>query len=90
MASHMDAHRPERVPGRMPARFPAWLRSWQGDPPVMMSTGSTSAHRILVMSPRLGTSGQWCARIRDGAISFSENHAGSASNTSRSASSMPP
>ncbi|KRC37497.1 hypothetical protein ASE15_05130 [Oerskovia sp. Root22] len=51
MASHMDAHRPDRVPAFMPARFPAWDRSWQGEPPVMMSTGSTSAQLILVTSP---------------------------------------
>lgn len=57
MASHMDAHSPDRVPGRIPSRFPAWDRSWQGDPPVMMSTGSTAAQLILVTSPRFGTSG---------------------------------
>lgn len=33
IASHIDAHRPERVPALMPARFPAWERSWQGEPP---------------------------------------------------------
>ena len=41
MASRMDSHRLERVPGVMPARRPAMLRSWQGEPPLMMSTGST-------------------------------------------------
>src|SRR5699024_5570178 len=42
MASHMDAQRPDRVPSFMPARLPACERSWQGEPPVMMSTGSTA------------------------------------------------
>lgn len=55
MASHMDAQSPERVPGRIPSRFPAWDRSWQGDPPVMTSTGSTAVQSTVVMSPRFGT-----------------------------------
>lgn len=58
MASHMDAHRPERVPAFMPARLPAWDRSWQGEPPVMTSTRGTVVQLILVTSPRLGTLGQ--------------------------------
>ena len=57
MASRMEAHRLDRVPSVMPARRPAWLRSWHGDPPVMMSTGSTAAQSTRVMSPRLGTPG---------------------------------
>ena len=57
MASRMDSHRLERVPGVMPARRPAMLRSWQGEPPLMMSTGSTVAQSMRVMSPRLGASG---------------------------------
>jgi hypothetical protein len=73
IASHMDAHRPERVPAFMPARLPAWLRSWQGDPPSRMSTFGTVAQSTLVTSPRLGTSGWWCARILDGAASYSAN-----------------
>ena len=40
-----------------------------------MSTGSTCAQSIAVMSPWLGVSGQWWARIFDGASSISENHA---------------
>lgn len=57
MASHMDAHRPDRVPAFMPARLPACDRSWQGDPPVMTSTFGTECQSTLVTSPRLGTSG---------------------------------
>ena len=57
MASRMDTHKLERVPSVMPARRPAWLRSWQGEPPLMMSTRGTVAQSMLVMSPRLGASG---------------------------------
>lgn len=62
-AAAMDSHRPERVPVAMPARLPARLRSWQGEPPHMMSTGSTSAQSMAVMSPRLG--GVWPAHLRE-------------------------
>jgi hypothetical protein len=75
MASHMDAHRPDRVPARIPARFPAWLKSWQGEPPQMTSTGSTVCQSTAVTSPRLGTSGQWWARMRAGSGSTSACHA---------------
>jgi hypothetical protein len=51
IASHMDAHRPERVPAFMPARLPAWLKSWHGLPPVMTSTFGTLAQSTLVTSP---------------------------------------
>jgi len=34
-------HKPERVPSFSPARLPARDKSWQGNPPVRMSTGST-------------------------------------------------
>lgn len=44
-------NRPERSPAR-PARLPATERSWQGLPPMMTLTGSTSLPFILVMSPR--------------------------------------
>lgn len=57
MASHMDAHSPERVPDFMPARLPACERSWHGDPPVMTSTGSTADQSSLVTSPRFGACG---------------------------------
>jgi hypothetical protein len=42
----------------------------------MMSTGSTDAQSTAVMSWWFGTSGQWCAKMRDGAASYSQNHAG--------------
>ena len=57
MASHMDAHRPERVPAFIPARLPAWERSWQGEPPVIMSTGSTVFQSTFVTSPKFGMFG---------------------------------
>ena len=57
MAYAMWFHIPERVPGRSPARLPAGLMSWQGNPPVRMSTGSTADQSIAVMSPWFGTSG---------------------------------
>lgn len=90
IASHIDAHSPERVPVFIPARFPACERSWHGEPPVMMSTGSTLDQSTVVTSCRFGTSGQWCARTADGALSNSTNHAGSAPSASRAASSRPP
>ena len=65
-AAAIAAHRPERVPARIPALRPARLRSWQGEPPHMMSTGSTVAQSILVMSPRLGVSGQRTSARRQG------------------------
>src|SRR5690606_35039879 len=55
-----------------PWRRPAWDTSWQGNPPVMTSTGSTWDQSAVVMSPRLGTSGQWWARIFDGFASNSQ------------------
>ena len=51
IASRMLTHRFERVPSVMPARFPAAERSWQGEPPVMMSTGGTSCQSTFVTSP---------------------------------------
>lgn len=91
MAWAMDDQSPERVPGRIPAPRPAVERSWQGDPPVMMSTGSTAAQSTAVTSPRLGTSGQWWARMRAGAWSISATQARRASGkTSATASSSPP
>jgi hypothetical protein len=58
MASAMFAQSPERVPGARPAIFPTVETSWQGNPPQRMSTGSTVRQSIMVMSPRLGASGQ--------------------------------
>lgn len=51
MASRIDSHRLERVPSFMPLRAPARLRSWQGDPPLIMSTGGTVAQSMVVTSP---------------------------------------
>lgn len=62
MAWAMCDHRPERVPGFKPAFLPAVLTSWQGNPPMRMSMGSTSCQSMAVMSPRFGASGQWWAK----------------------------
>lgn len=51
MASRMDSQRLERVPSVMPRRAPARLRSWQGEPPLMMSTGGTVVQSTAVTSP---------------------------------------
>ena len=51
MASHMDAHSPERVPALMPLRAPAMDTSWQGEPPQITSTGSTCDQSTAVTSP---------------------------------------
>lgn len=90
MASRMLTHRFERVPSVMPARLPAAERSWQGEPPVMMSTRGTVDQSTFVTSPRFGTSGQWWARIFDGDASNSTNHAGRAPVTASTAMSRPP
>ena len=58
MASRMLTQRLDRVPAVMPALRPAADRSWQGEPPVMMSTGSTCYQSTAVTSRRFGTSGQ--------------------------------
>lgn len=57
IASRIATQRLERVPSVMPFRAPAVERSWQGDPPVMMSTGSIADQSIFVTSPRFGTWG---------------------------------
>lgn len=49
-AERIAPHRFERVPSVMPARRPARDTSWQGNPPVMMSTGSTAAQSTAVTS----------------------------------------
>lgn len=71
MARAMCSHSPERVPGPRPLRLPAWDTSWQGNPPVSTSTGSTEAQSTAVTSPRLGTPGQWWASTFDAAGSTS-------------------
>ena len=50
IAVRIAPHRFERVPSVMPARRPARDTSWQGNPPVMMSTGSTAAQSTAVTS----------------------------------------
>lgn len=90
IASRMFTHRLERVPSVMPARFPAADRSWHGEPPVRMSTGSTVSQLICVTSRWLGTPGQWWASTLDGAGSNSQNHAGDAPVTASTARSRPP
>ena len=50
MAVLMAPQRFDRVPSTMPARFPAMLTSWQGNPPVMMSTGSTAVQSTVLTS----------------------------------------
>lgn len=74
MASRISPQRFDLVPVVMPARLPALLKSWQGVPAVMTSTFGTLAQSTFVTSPRFGTSGQWWARILDGAASNSAHH----------------
>ncbi|KUN96170.1 hypothetical protein AQJ67_33555 [Streptomyces caeruleatus] len=78
-----------------PARLPARLTSWHGKPAVRTSTGSTSDHSTAVTSPWLGTSGQWCARMRAAywclsSGSYWQCHATDAPRTSHTAMSRPP
>jgi hypothetical protein len=91
MASRIATQRLDRVPSVIPARFPACDRSWQGVPPVRMSTGSTVDQSTLVMSPTLGTPGNRCAAILLAPLSISEYHANSAAGmTCWTAMSSPP
>ena len=85
-----SAHSPERVPGRMPARRPARLRSWQGNPPQRMSTGSTVAQSTVVTSPKFGTPGHLAASTFDGSASNSQCHTVSAPKNDSTARSRPP
>jgi len=55
-----------------------------------MSIGSTADQSVAFTSPWFGTSGQWCARIRDGASSYSQNQAGLAPKNASTARSRPP
>ena len=86
----MCAHRPERVPGFRPAIFPTVDTSWQGNPPQRMSTGGTVFQSMVVMSPRLGASGQWWEKTRATGSLISENQTVRASKTSSTARSSPP
>jgi hypothetical protein len=89
-ASRMDSQRLDRVPSCMPRRFPARLRSWQGEPPLMMSTGGTLAQSTVVTSPRFGMPGQWWAMIFEGAASNSAYQATFAPKTCSTARPRPP
>src|SRR5690606_20534164 len=64
--------------------------SWQGNPAARTSIGGTVVQSTAVMSPRLGTSGQWWARMAAAPGSGSANHAGSTSRTWATARSSPP
>lgn len=90
IASRICTHRLDLVPAVMPDRFPAWLRSWQGDPPVMMSTGSTVAQSTVVMSPRFGMPGKRMAMILHAPGSMSDTQAVVAPSTASTAPSRPP
>src|SRR6056297_2842158 len=82
-------HSPERVPGCSPALLPARDKSWQGNPPVRMSTCSTSLKSTFETSLKLGTS-QCLARIAEGASSHSQCQTVSALNIFSTAKSSPP
>jgi hypothetical protein len=90
MASRMCTHRLDLCPGNIPPRGPAVDRSWQGVPPERMSTGATRDQSARVISPWFGTPGQWWARTRAGASSFSATHTVSAPNTCSTARARPP
>ena len=90
MAVAMWDQRPERVPGARPARLPTVDTSWQGKPPIRMSTGSTCDQLILVMSPRFGASGQWWAKTLATGSLISENQTVSPPKTCSTARSRPP
>lgn len=60
-----------------PPLFPAIENPWQGVPPTRRSTDPRkTSPLILVMSPRFGTSGKWCARTEQGKGSISEKAIG--------------
>jgi len=60
----MSVHSPLRAPFSIPARRPAAEMSWQGNPAVSTSTGSTVAQSMARTSPRFCTPGIRAARIR--------------------------
>ena len=90
MHSRICTHRFDRVPSVIPRRRPAVPGPEHGVPPVTMSTFGTDAQSIAVMSPRFGTPGQCASSTRDGAASYSANHADSAPKNSSTARSSPP
>ena len=68
-------NKPERAPER-PARFPATDKSWQGEPPQMISTGGSSAPWSFVISPTWIMSGNRCLVTSMGKASISLAHTG--------------
>ena len=72
-----------------PVRFPAIETSWQGEPPVMISTGSISPPLISWMSPRCLSHGILLVVTRTGYGSTSLAHTGLIP-AMRDASSKPP
>ena len=90
MPSRIAVQRFDLVPSVIPARRPASETSVQGEPPEMMSTGSTSDQSTAVMSPRFGTPGQWWAMTLHGPGSTSERHTVRAPNAASTAISKPP
>lgn len=90
MASAMCAQSPERVPGLRPVILPTVDTSWHGNPPQRMSTGGTVFQSMVVMSPRLGASGQWWEKTRATGSLISENQIVFAPKTSSAAKSSPP
>lgn len=78
------------MPGARPARLPTVETSWHGKPPQSTSTGGTSRQSMVVMSPRLGASGQWWAKMRETCSLFSENQIVSAPSACSTARSSPP
>lgn len=58
-------HRPERLPDLMPSPFPADEISWQGNPPVTMSTSPCHGLASKVwMSSQMGNSSRQPSRCR--------------------------
>lgn len=78
------------MPGLRPAIFPTVDTSWQGKPPQRMSTGGTVFQLMVVMSPRLGASGQWWEKTRAMGWLISENQMVRAWKISSTARSSPP
>ena len=69
-------HRFPRSSARLP-RFPATLNAWQGVPPTKRLIAGMFHSWYLVISPRLGTSGNRSASTADGKGSISEKATGS-------------
>jgi len=66
---------PERSPAK-PRRAPATDKSWQGEPPVITSTGGSVAPFNCVMSPTWSISGKRCFVTEIGKASISLAHTG--------------